>query len=102
MKVQRVRFLSDWCYRGEVLYARDRHYPLDPDTVDQVLVHGNGELIEIDVAADQHRQELAAAHAAWNARNRASINADASYGAATNPAATLVLAKLAELAARRK
>jgi hypothetical protein len=99
-KAQRVRFLFDYFDHGELRFARGQDYPLDPESVMQVMGHGAAELIEVDVDADQHQQELAAAHARWNLRNRASIAADPALRHEVNPAAALVNARLAELAAR--
>lgn len=100
VSVQRVRFVLDCFERGELRYARGRHYALCPTTVGEVIASGNAELVELEVDADQHARETAEAHARWNARHGVSIDADPSLRDQPNPAAALVQARLAELAAR--
>jgi hypothetical protein len=98
-KVQRVRFLRDCFEAGALKYARGCDYPLTPETLAQVRVHGHAELLELEFERQAHEAETAAAHAAWNAANARTIAVDPALRSAANPAALLVAERLKELRA---
>lgn len=80
-KVERVQFATNYYDSGAVKYAQGKHYPKTPHTLSQVAA-GVAEVITVEVDADEHEVETAAALGLLKATNQATEAAEAAEEAA--------------------
>lgn len=74
-KVERAHFHVNFYERGQVKYAAGKHYPVTDETKSRAVA-GDAEIKSIEVDADEHEAELAAAHARLKGERKSTHEAE--------------------------